>query len=237
MKKVLAILLLSVLLLTGCSSGANPSADVTIKWDNGVMSYNGTTFDVNEYNGFDARVESGQGGLSYRLTLDTAKDVTNITVNTQEILEENMSKYKGGYYYSEYLGSMITYAKNLGGDNWAVCQVVSKGTADNLCATYAESYVSTVPLTNGQVYVDFGNFIFGNAYDLVSVRKDGAVIVGTAKVSKDSYDCNTPVTVIQDNKEYSLMKGSSAKYDYYMYDGYLIQIAGGLDISSYIKFK
>ena len=33
------------------------------------------------------------------------------------------------------------------------------------------------------------------------------------------------------------MKGSSSKYDYYTYEGYLIQLGAGLDITQYITFK
>lgn len=237
MKKMLPILLLLLLCLTGCSNTADPSADVTIKWENGVMSYGGKSFDLDSYMGYQASVDSGQGGLSYTLMLDSAKDVTNIGVNTQGVLEENMDTYKGNFYYTEYLGSRLTMAKNLGGDNWGVCQVITQDTNAQLVATYAEEYLSKVPLTNAQVYVDFGDFVFGNAYDIVEVRPDCALISGVAKVSQGTYDCNTPVSVVQGKKEYQLMKGSSAKYDYYTYNGYLIQLSGGLDISNYIKFK
>lgn len=237
MKKMLPICLLLFLCLTGCSSKADPNGAVTIKWENGVTSYNGTVFAVDEYNGYSAYTESGEGGLSYTQSIDSAKDVTHITVNAQGVEEENMTKYKGCFWYTEYLGSMFTMAKDLGNDNWSVCQVVTNGTAPELCATYTEHYVSNVPLTNGQVYVDFGSFIFGTDYDVVIVRPTCALITGVAKVSQGTYDCNTPVSVMQNNKEYQLMKGSSAKYDYYMYDGYLIQLSAGLDPAQYIKFK
>lgn len=237
MKKMLPALLLLVLCLTGCSNKVDPNAAVTIKWDNGTMSYKGTSFQVDSYNGYSASVSAGQGGLSYELLIDSAKDVTNISVNAQGILEENMDKYKGCFYYTEYLGTKLTMAKSLGNDNWAICQAIMNGQQPTLVATYAESYISTVPLTNGAVYVDFGDFTFGTDYDVVTVRPDCALITGVAKVSLGTYECNTPVSVVQNNKEYSLMKGSSAKYDYYQYGNYLIQLSGGLDISNYIKFK
>lgn len=237
MRRLVVTFLLLAICLTGCSSKSNPAKDVTIKWDNGKMSYNGVEFVVDSYTGYAATVENGQGMLSYRLTIDSATDVTSITVNTALIEEEKMTKFKGGFYYAEYLGSRLTYAKEIGKDTWAVCQVTTNGTDLSLSATYAEQYVSSVPLTNGQVYVDFGDFIFGTAYDSVEVRPNCALISGVAKVSQDTHECNTPVTVVQNNKEYQLMKGSSAKYDYYQYGGYLIQLSGGLDISNYIKFK
>ena len=97
--------------------------------------------------------------------------------------------------------------------------------------------MDSVSLTEGQVYVDFGKFVFGNAYDQVTVRTDCALISGIAKVSNDTYDCTQTVSVTQNNKEYQLMKGSSSKYDYYTYEGYLIQLGAGLDITQYITFK
>lgn len=238
MKKLFPIFLLLVLCLTGCSSSKlGPNDDVTIKWENGVMSWNGKTFSVDEYAGYNAFAEAGSGGLNYTMMIDAAKDVTNISCNYQGILEENMDKYKDCFYYSEYLGSKLTIARRVDENNFLVCQANTNGQNGQLVATYAEEYLSSVPLTNGQVYVDFGSFIFGNAYDSVIVRPTEAIVAGVARVSQDTYNCTTPVTVIQDNKEYQLMKGSSAKYDYYTYDGYLIQLAGGLDISSYVKFK
>lgn len=237
MKRLLPMLLLLAVCLTGCSNGVDPTKDVTIKWENGVTSYNGTTFTVDSYNGYSASVTNGSGGLDYTLSIDSAKDVTNLTVNYSAVEEENMNKYKEGFYFSEYLGSRLTYAREIADDTWSVCQVVTRGTDLALAANYAELYVSSVPLTNGQVYVDFGDFIFGNQYDVVEVRPDCALITGIAKVSVDTHDCSTPITVVQDKKEYQLMKGSSAKYDYYQYGDYLIQLSGGLDISQYIKFK
>ena len=237
MKKMFPLFLLLAICLTGCSSKYDPAGDITIKWSDGVMSYNGTTFEVDSYSGYEASVESGLGGLQYSIMLDSAKDVTNITFNTQGILEENMDDYKGCYYYTEYLGSKLTMAISVGEDAWSVCQCITAGTSAALVATYTEEYISKVPLTNGQVYVDFGKFTFGNSYDVVTVRPDCALISGIAKVSQDTYNCTTPVSVIQGDKEFQLMKGSSAKYDYYTYDGYLIQISGGLDITNYITFK
>lgn len=236
MKKTLPILLLCVLCLTGCSSTVDPTSDVTVTWNNGVIEYKGKDTGLTEYSGYEASIENGGGGLSYRISLDSAKDVTNISVNTQGILEENMDTYKGMFYYTEYLGSEFTAARNISGEDWAVCQVLTNDLTPATIANYAYEYLTSVPLTNGQVYVDFGDFTFGNDYDAVIVRTDCALIYGTAKVSAGTYDTTTTVSIMQDNKEYQLQKGSSSKYDYYVYDGYVIQVAAGLDVSSYITF-
>lgn len=237
MKKIIPILMTCALCLTGCSSSVSPTSDITVGWENGVISIGGKATSLTSYSGYEATIEGGNAGLTYNFSLDNATDVTNLSVNVQGIMEENMDKYKGKYYYTEYLGSSLTMADSLGNDMWEVCQVLTNDLAANMVATYASDYMDTVKLTNGQVYVDFGKFTFGNQYDQVTVRNDCALISGIAKVSNGTYDCTQTVSVTQNNKEYQLMKGSSSKYDYYTYEGYLIQLGAGLDITQYITFK
>lgn len=238
MKKALLILLASLLLLTGCSSGSgNVSKGVTVKWRDGVISFNGKDSDLTEYGGYYANAAGGKAALDWQLKLDTATDVTNITDNVQGILEENMDKYKNMFYYTEYLGSLFTGAESKGGDNWYIVRTATNGLSPSAIAAYAKEYINSVPLTNGSVTIDFGSFTLSSQYDVVIARTDCCLITGIIKVSKGYYDCQNPVSIMQGKKEYQLMKGSSANYDYYMYDDYLIQISAGLDITQYIKFK
>ena len=237
MKKIIPVLMTCVLCLTGCSSKVSPKSDITVGWENGVISIGGKATALTSYSGYEAIIENGNAGLTYNFALDNATDVTNLSVNVQGIMEENMDKYKGKYYYTEYLGSSLTMANSLGNDTWEVCQVLTNDLAAAMVANYASDYMDSVSLTEGQVYVDFGKFVFGNAYDQVTVRTDCALISGIAKVSNGTYDCTQTVSVTQNNKEYQLMKGSSSKYDYYTYEGYLIQLGAGLDITQYITFK
>lgn len=237
MKKIIPILMTCVLCLTGCSNKVSPTSDITVGWENGVISIGGKATALTSYSGYDAIIENGNAGLTYNFALDNATDVTNLSVNVQGIMEENMDKYKGKYYYTEYLGSSLTMAKSLGNDTWEVCQVLTNDLAAAMVANYASEYMDSISLTEGQVYVDFGKFVFGNPYDQVTVRTDCALISGIAKVSNGTYDCTQTVSVTQNNKEYQLMKGSSSKYDYYTYEGYLIQLGAGLDITQYITFK
>lgn len=231
---MLSMLLLTV--LTGCSKKVDPTKDVTVKWDNGVIKIDGKATAITSYKGYEATINGGNCGLDYFFMLDSAKDVTNIGANTQAILEENMDKIKGKFYYTEYLGSKLTMASDIGNDNWIVCQVLTNGNQPTVVANYASDYIDDLVLTNAQVYVDFGPFKFGNAYDIVEVRNDCALIQSVAKVSKDVKNCTEPYVCVQNDKEYHLMKYSSGKYDYYTYEGYLIQVAAGLDINNYITF-
>ena len=233
---MLLITTLLLTLLTGCSSKQDVTKDITVGWESGVIKFGDEATDLDSYTGYEAIITEGKGGLTYNFMLDNAKDVTNISINTQGILEEDMDEYKGKFYYTEYLGSKLTMAKRLEGDDWIVCQVITDGQAPTAVAAYASEYIDQMRMTNAQVYVDFGSFKFGTPYDVVTVRQDCALITGIAKVSQGTFECNTPVTIVQSDKEYQLMKGSSAKYDYYTYDGYLIQVAAGLDVGTYITF-
>ena len=221
----------------GCSK-QDPNESITIKWDNGTTSINGKDVYFSEYTGQYALIKDGMGGFSYSMTIDTSKDVTTLSKNTAGILEENMDKFKKKFYFVEYMGTRFTMAASIGEDIWSVVQV-SDQSGDNTMtiAAYASDYIDNIPLTYGPVYVDFGSLVFGNEYAEVKVRPDGALITGVIKVSNDYHDCTEPYTVIQDEKEYQLMKSSSSKYDYYTYDGITIQIASGLDIQEYIQFK
>lgn len=173
----------------------------------------------------------------YNLFLDYAPDVTNISCNTQGIVEDNMDKYAGKFYYTEYLGTEFTMAKSLGNDTWAVCKVMTQGNSSQAIAKFASDYLDTIPLTTGTVKAKFNSFTFGTDYDTMIIRGDGAVISGIAKVSTEPKDCTTPVTITQGKKEYQLYSTSSGKYTWYTYDGYTIMMATGIDLASYITFK
>lgn len=234
MRRLLPMCLLLVLLLTGCSSSVDRTGSVTVKWENGVVSYGGKTLTLDEFEGYTATV-TGPDGCRYNMAIENTPDITNLSINYQQVLEENMTSLKGGLWWTEYLGSYMCYAKMVEKDTCVYC--TSYPTDSNMAANYAAQFVEDIPMTMGQVYVDFGDFVFGNDYDIVTVRNDACLIRGIAKVSIGTYNCNTPVTVTQGKKEYQLMKGSSSKYDYYQYGDYLIQVGMGLDISNYIQFK
>ena len=235
---MLALMLILATCLTGCSSGGSgPTADITFKLEDTGVTFKGKAVPFTEYSGYTAKIENGAGGASYTMTLEAGNDLTSISVNTQSILEENMDKIKNRYYYTEYLGSKITMAEQVSDEYIEIIQVYVDGIDSKVAATYCSNYMEDIVLTNGKVKLDCGDFIVGNDYDTLTIRTDYAVIPSVLKVSKGTYECNQTHTITQGKKEYQLQKGSSGKYDYYMYDGYLIQLAAGLDISSYITFK
>lgn len=240
MKRLLAIMLMLLVCLTGCSSGARsfgPEDDVTVTWTDGVLYFGKDASMASEYKGFSAIYGPDTTGCVFNLAIDSAKDVTNITVNTQGILEENMDKHKDAFYYQEYLGSNFTMAKSIGNDTWSVATTNPKGMAVTLVATQAYNAIDTIPLTNKQVYCDFGKFVVGTAYDLLTVNKEGCSIDGLVKVVKKDYTGKEPFTLTVGESTISMTKASTEKWDYYAYDGFLIQVAKGLDVTQYVKFK
>ena len=238
MKKVLMLLMILTLCLTGCSSvNVGTSDNITVKWENGVISYKGNIMPVTEYNGYSGQAVGSDGSI-WTLMLDPAKDFTSITTNTQMIMEENMDTYKDYKYYLEYLNTQMTFA-GTADENYKKVAMTTSTTGINadLLKTIAADILDNVPMTNGFVQVDFGPFVFGTEFDVVTVRPDCALIPGVIKVSQGSYETTSTVSIVQDKKEIQVPYGSSQNYDYYVYEGYLIQIVKGLDISTYIKFK
>lgn len=238
MRKIkLLILPLLLVCLMGCSK-TDPNEPITVKWENGTTTINGNQVYFTEYSGTNATIEAGQGGYDWYLAIDTAKDVTSITVNNQGIQEENMDTFKKKFYYTEYLNTQFTMAANIGVDTWAICKTYTERNSEpNVTAAYASEYIDLIPLTYNQVKVDFGSFIFSSEYDTVIVRPSCALVSGVIKVSADAHACSESYTIIQNDKEYQLMRDCGKKYDYYTYDGLTIQILAGMDISEYITFK
>ncbi len=229
----------SMLLLAGCSS-YDPAANITVGWQDGAITYDGEVTGLTEYTGYSAAVTGGEGGYDYQFTLDTdCKTPDQITANTQGITTDNMSKYKGNLYYTEYLGTKITVISEAAEFTYKVCQAQITSGGEQLAATYASNYMDKFELTNGNILCDFGPFVFGSGFDNMKVTTSGASISGTAKVTKESKGCSTPLTITIDDKgnTITLMTKESEKYMYYEYEGYTIQLAKGLDINTYVKFK
>lgn len=223
--------------LVGCSKSADPTQNVTVKWENNVISYKGTPMNVSSFSGSKATLE--KGGTTYNLMLDQAKDYTSISVNTQSITEENMDKYKDAVYYTEYLGSDYTMARKINDDYIGVVQCIVNGIPTTTLNQEAYSMLTTTPLTDKYVYVDFGDFTFGTGYDEVEVRPDCALISGVVKISKTApkSECTEDYVITQNNKQYQLKKGSSKKMDYYTYNDFTIQCTQGTSPETYIQFK
>lgn len=238
MKKLFSMLILLIMVfMVGCGSkAADPSGDLTIKWDGVSYTYGDTALNFSTYTGSMAQVDMPTG--TYLVTIDTAKDVTNITVNNQGILEENMDKYKDVFYYQEYLGSKTTGAMLIGPDTWAVAQ--TGGGTPAILAKEMHEIFTALPLTNACIYVNVADqFTFGNAYDKTECRLDKILIPQVAQVLPGQINPNMePYTFTKtDGTSVSGLYGPTAAYDYYFYGGYTIQLYKGGNIYDYVKFN
>lgn len=244
-KKLIAILVLvlSVFGLVGCGDkvATGPTDDVVVKWNGATIEYGGNVLTLSSIKSGYAEVSSdiSADGNGYTFMLDSAKDVTNITVNTQGVLQENMDKYKDMFYYTEYLNSKCTGAFNIQDDYWAVGQCANTmGLAAGLLATNIYNQLTVIPLTNGALYVDCGGmFTFGDEWSDVELRPEKCLIPGIIQVLPGTKAEPTgETTIMQGDKAFTLGTFSTESFDYYTYGGFTIQAAKGVNITTYIKF-
>ena len=212
-----------------------------MEWQEGSIMYKGKPTDLTEYKGYEAEVAGGNGGLTYKFSISTdCTSVVNIKENVQGIEEADMDRLGNKWYYLEYLGTVMTVIRELGNQCYQVCQI---GGADayepGLVAKYASDYLDQFTLTNNTYKVDFGSFYFGSDWDDIRMTKEAVSIKGTAKVTVGARGCTIPYSLTSEDGKTTLnmMMSSEGKYDWYEVDGYLIQIASGLNISDYVHVK
>lgn len=235
---LLALSATIVTCLTGCSSGFDPTATIYMEWQNGQIYYNGKPTDLTEYTGYEATVSNTYG--EFYFTIDSGNvSPDTVSVNTQGVTLDNMTKYEGKYYYLEYLGSIMTMLKDLGEGYVMVCQVGVNGNEPGLMAKYASTYMDQFYLTENAYKVDFGDFTFGSDWDTIKMNSTGCSITGTCKISQDGHGCTTPYTITSDDgkKTMDVMMSAEARYDWYQIGDYTFQIAKGLNINDYIHLK
>lgn len=223
--------------MAGCSSSAGPHDDITVKWENGVISYNGKTLNVDSFDGLHATATTATGGR-VTMQMEVVKDLGWLEWNTQGIEEMNMDTYKKGKWYSEFLGSKVTVAYPIeDGEIYAAGWTNVTGEI-NSDVSIVYDMLSVIPWTDGSISVDFGDFTMGADYATTSVRPDSAVITGICKVSLGSSSkCTTPYMTSSGKNEYTLYYYSDSKYTYYQYGDYLIQTGLGIPLEDYIHFK
>ena len=225
--------------LTACSKQPySPDGVCTFEWNNGVVSANGKTLsNYSEIAGSGATWNNGTSEL--RVWIEDADDLGFISVNNQGIIQENMDKYKDAYYYTEYLGTQLTFIYTKTGSTRFIAQ--GNIASSNIEVLKKQLYddLSNVLLTWGATKVVINDlFTFGNEYDQVKIRPDSCIISGVAKVSVGTKaECTTPYSYTQGKNTYDLMMYSSGKYDYYQYEGVIIQLAAGLSLADYVTFK
>ncbi len=233
MKKLWSLILICCILLTGCSSGKHgPQDPVTIKWQDGVMSYKGWVMPFNEYYGYTF-TGTLDNGTNYYGNFEKVTSLEFCTINSGGVTEDNMDSFKDMKMWSRSLGSVKGYHYYFDAD-----YVISIEAGGDALDVQIYDIITHVPCTEGDVKVDFGSFTFGSAYsEEVKVTAKGASVGSSIGVTKgEKPECTTPYVIEQNGKSYNLMTYSSANYAYYTYDGYVIQCALGILPDNYLTF-
>lgn len=239
LKRIIPLVLLCTMVLTGCGMKHPTTEKVTVQWDHGVISFGGDAVPLTKYTGIEAEyiVDNNQDAIRY--SIDECDDLSFATVNTAGITTDNMDNYKGNLCYGEYMSTRVTMFMKADAKNWYyVCQRTTSSTPKE--QMLAESYksLSNIQLTQGEVGVKFGSsFELYSPYYTPTVTPKGALINGVLKVTEeDKPECVELYEVQQGKKTFTLYKYSAGSYDYYTFDGYLITASAGTDISEYIIF-
>jgi len=223
------ISMLCVVGLVGCSSKS-----VEVRWDNGVITSNGVTIDVDTYTGTSAYKDYGDARVSY-YSCDGPDDCIH---NILGIAKDIMTPYdKGCYYYTAYFDTtMAMYAPF--GDYWNEGMLSSDENSGYAVGTMAEimrPVLQSLPLDgsleqlniNGDVLLNTSAYTFNATKSYVEI--EGFLKVGT----NPGIVTLTQTVVIGD---VTVAKESTTKFDYYQYGNTLIEAAAGIDISPYITF-
>ena len=240
MKRLTAMILLlsCILSLTACSSQPySPDGTCTFKWDNGVISANGKALtNFTEVSGSTAKWSNGTSDFS--VWIEEADDLGFISCNNAGVVQDNMDKHKDAYYYLEYMGTKLTYIWTKTGNFRYIAQGYVNDNIEVLKKQLNDD-LSKVLLTWGNTKVEMnGVLTFGNDYDQIIIRPSACLVKGVAKVSAGiKAECTTPYSHVQGKNTYELMMYSTDNYDYYTYEGLIIQLAAGLSLSDYITFK
>jgi len=245
-KRVLSLTILSVFVLVcllGCTTQneVKPSEALVLRLDNTGL-YNGDTkLLLTRHSGRNIIISEdiGPNGCYMDITVDQAKDITNITVNTQKILEENMDQFKDMYYYTEFLGTKMTCVLPLGNEYYSVCQAAVDGQSTAYMAQVIYDYLQDYPVTDNVLKIDCGTFLFGSEWYTTYADSERAYIEDLCQVFPHEIMEGAPEPcTVTDSKGMSKSAKvfSTAAYVYYIIDGYTIQCVPSFNISDVIAF-
>jgi len=226
---LLIVILSTVMVLTGCGGEK-------VSWRPGVISCGNKSVAVDEYSKDYAKktLPDEVGEMKFYLT----NNITDSPNNKLALPEEQMEKYRGCRYYTYALDSDVgLYMK--------------KG------KKFLEGYMTVFPQKTftleqslNELYTTMGSLMFYENIKTISLsekvtlkadvwdwklRTNEVVIPNVLRVKADdgSVTVTDSVTIGKTN----LGMKSSGSYDFYIYDGLIIQVAKGTDLSSVLTIK
>lgn len=215
-----------MLSLAGCSNSK-------LSWSNEGFASNGTVLSIDEY-------ADGQVNATINANVYVFKPCDSIIYcksNTLGVLEENMTKFKKAKYYSAHMGSQY-YMHYPVGDGFieGICYVYNNAVGVEVIVDTLYKYCENLVLSEDVKEIPVGDKITLLVEDRTyKIRNDEILIPGTIKISADD-GSKIMDSIVQVGKK-DVAKTTVGNYDYYQYEGYIIQAIAGLDLSTYVKLK
>jgi hypothetical protein len=228
MKRLLLMLLTMsfMISLAACSGSGNK-----VSVQNGVITVNGKAITVDEYTGWEAKQTLLSGAT---VTYSVCSSIQDCPNNMSGILYDDMTVYKGGRYFSQYLGTEIM-AHFPYGDEFIECYAMQEMNQSEIEPLVQQIYESSQTLKLGTVSsVDYEGkvFLITEGYPFI-VRPTEIVIPNVIRISKGVTDTNE--TVDFGGIMLSMRKGQN--FNYYQYGEYVIQLGNAYSLESFILLK
>lgn len=156
--------------------------------------------------------------------------------NYEGVEEDKMSKYQGAKYYTCYNDTQLVMFYPFNGYfieghvslDWGEdAKVVAKDLYDALAG---------LPLNPNMTTIDIGTVmtLAVEGYNF-KMREDDIIIPDVLRIK--AYDNKVTMTDTVTIGDKTLGHASTTKYDYYLYENYLIQCTLGIDVSTLLTFK
>ena len=224
--------------LVGCSKKEN------IASDGNAIYCSGKATSITEHKGYEAVRDLGEGGKITYYMCEVPK-IDECTHNTAGVLEESMGTVKEAKYFIKNAEKLFNVKKNTLLMYYPYNNYYIEGNAiiDDTSAYSTQQVVnmmyedmSKLVLSNDIKKVSFADKVEINIGDWdIKIRPDEIVIPGLLRIKLDDKSViATSQTTIQKK---NVGKASNEKYDYYQYDGILIQVAIGTDIDELLILK
>lgn len=230
--KIRKLFLLAVcaVVVTGCS---NKSNGAELRWDNGAITSNGVSLDIDTYNGYEAAKVGEQFDIKY-YSCSGPDDCPHNLIGVDKNL---MTKYKDSYYYTAFFDTVMNiYTQR--GKVWNEGMMNTDENSGYQAGFMAESMLpvlKALPLDGSVERIVINDSValktVGVNYE---VRTNCVVVPGFLKVGRDEGTVRMEDTVILDEK--TVGHKLTMKYEYYQYKDVVIQAAAGVNILDYLIF-
>lgn len=228
-KRLLAITILSVICLAGCSKKEH-----TLYTTDGVIYNDSKQVNVAEHSGNTAK--SILPGVGYEINYCYHQGFENCPNNQAGVVEVDCTEFdkkKNISYFSMYLGSQwVMHRKD--GDGYICGYLVGEAEMEsNLVLTQMAKEIENLELEPTYTKAVMDDCVIVSNFNEVRVRPNQIVMPGILSVSKDQVKTDKTAQV----GDVTVGFTSSERYDYYQWNEYVVKAQKGYDISECVTFK